>query len=102
MIQRAGGKNVVTSNTPYPRFSKEQVLTLAPEMIIITSMARNDIFEVVKRDWESWPSLPAVVNKRIHVVDSDILDRPTPRVVDGLSMLAALIHPTLFAEAPRE
>ena len=102
MIQRAGGTNVVTSDTPYPRFSKEQVLALAPEMIIITSMARNDIFEVVKKDWESWPSLPAVRNKRIHVVDSDTLDRPTPRVVDGLAMLAALIHPTLFAEAHHE
>lgn len=96
MIQRAGGTNAVTSERPYPRFSREQVLALAPEMIIITSMARNDIFEVVKKEWESWPSLPAVKNQRIHVVDSDILDRPTPRVVDGLSMLAALIHPALF------
>ncbi|WP_300669936.1 ABC transporter substrate-binding protein [Desulfoluna sp.] len=101
MIQRAGGENAVTSPRPYPRFSKEQVLALAPEIIIITSMARNDIFEVVKKEWESWPSLPAVKTKRIHVVDSDILDRPTPRVVDGLAMLTALIHPTLFKETPK-
>jgi len=102
MIRRAGGENVVTSSTPYPRFSKEQVLALAPEMIIITSMARNDVFETVKKEWESWPSLPAVRNKTIHIVDSDILDRPTPRVVDGLAMLAALIHPALFKETPCE
>jgi len=101
MIRRAGGENVVASNTPYPRFSKEQVLALAPEMIIITSMDRNDIFETVKKEWESWPSLPAVQLNNIHIVNSDILDRPTPRVVDGLAMLAALIHPTLFKEVVR-
>ncbi|SCY37510.1 ABC transporter substrate-binding protein [Desulfoluna spongiiphila] len=101
MIRRAGGENIVTSKTPYPRFSKEQVLALAPEMIIITSMARNDDFESVKQGWESWPSLPAVQMNNIHIVNSDILDRPTPRVVDGLAMLAALIHPTLFKEAVR-
>ncbi|VFQ46780.1 ABC transporter substrate-binding protein [Desulfoluna butyratoxydans] len=101
MIRRAGGENVVTSETPYPRFSKEQVLALAPEMIIITSMARNDDFEVMRQEWASWPSLPAVQTNNIHVVNSDILDRPTPRVVEGLAMLAALIHPTLFEEAAR-
>lgn len=101
MIRRAGGENVVTSKTPYPRFSKEQVLALAPEMIIITSMARNDDFDTMKQEWASWPSLPAVQTNNIHVVNSDILDRPTPRVVEGLAMLAALIHPTLFEEAAR-
>lgn len=98
VIRRAGGENVVTSRTPYPRFSREEVLALAPEMIVITSMARGEGFEGVKKGWESWPQLPAVSNKAIHVVDSDILDRPTPRVVDGLAGLAALIHPALFAK----
>ena len=99
MIHRAGAENAVQSQTPYPRFSTEQVLALAPEMIIITSMARDDIFSEVKKTWESWPSLPAVQKKAIHLVNSDILDRPTPRVVDGLEMLAKLIHPTLFEKA---
>ena len=96
MIRRAGGDNVVTSKTPYPRYSTEQVLTLAPEMIIITSMARDDIFDAVRRKWESWPTLPAVKNSAVHLVNSDILDRPTPRVVDGLLMLARLIQPQLI------
>ena len=102
MIHRAGGDNAVTGKTPYPRFSTEQVLALAPEMIIITSMARNDAFEETKKQWTSWPSLPAVQNNAVYIVNSDILDRPTPRVVEGLSMLARLIHPTLFTGAPHE
>ena len=37
LIVLAGGKNVAAGNTSYPRFSREQVLALAPEVFIITS-----------------------------------------------------------------
>lgn len=93
LIELAGGKNLAKGPKAYPRFSKEQVLSMKPEIIIITSMARNEIFEAVRKDWNSWPDLPAVKNKRVHVVESDILDRPTPRLVDGLEMLTGVIHP---------
>jgi len=33
-------------------------------------------------------------------VNSDIFDRATPRLVDGLETLARLIHPDRFEEAP--
>ena len=66
---------------------------MKPDVIIITSMARFEIFEEVKKDWNSWPNLPAVKNKRVYVVESNILDRPTPRLVDGLEMLTGVIHP---------
>lgn len=96
LIERAGGENLAGSSISYPRFSKEQFLGLNPDIIIITSMARSEVFDQVKREWESWPQLPAVKNNRIHIVDSNILDRPTPRMVDGLELLVHLIHPELF------
>lgn len=92
LIELAGGRNLAKGPKAYPRFSKEQVLELKPDVIIITSMARYEIFETVKKDWNSWPDLPAVKNKRVYVVDSNILDRPTPRLVDGLEMLTKVIH----------
>ena len=39
LIEKAGGTNLAGGDTPYPRFSREQVLGLSPEVIIITSMA---------------------------------------------------------------
>ncbi|WP_218188006.1 ABC transporter substrate-binding protein [Desulfosarcina cetonica] len=72
------------------------VIDLRPEVIIITSMARQTVFEAVKREWQQWEGLPAVKNKRIYLVDSNVLDRPTPRLVDGLELLASLIHPDGF------
>ncbi|MDH4205356.1 MAG: cobalamin-binding protein [Desulfobacteraceae bacterium] len=95
LIVIAGGTNLSAGPIPYPRFSREKVLALSPEIIIITSMARSAVFEKVKAEWEKWPNMPAVRNQRIYVEDSNFLDRPTPRLVDGLELLIRLIHPEL-------
>jgi iron complex transport system substrate-binding protein len=95
LIVLAGGRNLAAGSNPYPRFSLEEVIGLAPDVIIITSMARQAVFEEVKQSWSRWPNLPAAKTNRIHLVDSDIFDRPSPRLVDGLEELAALLHPAL-------
>jgi len=63
-------------------------------------MSRNTIFEGVKKEWSKWPGLPAVRNNRIHLEDSNLFDRPTPRLVNGLENLAKRIHPELFGNEP--
>lgn len=78
LIVTAGGKNLSAGETAYPRYSTEQVLALFPEVLIITSMTRGGMFEKIKAQWEFWPQMPAVQNHRIHVVVSDLFDRPTP------------------------
>jgi iron complex transport system substrate-binding protein len=97
IIVAAGGTNAAAGPVTYPRYSREQVLVLAPDILIITSMARQAVFEEVKAAWQKWPDLPAVKSGRIHLVDSDLFDRPSPRLVEGLERLARLIHPRLFA-----
>lgn len=100
LIELAGGSNLTAGPIPYPRYSREQVIALAPEIFIITSMARGEIFERVKKQWEQWPDIPAVKNGRILLVDSNLYDRASPRLVDGLEQLARLIHPDLFVKKP--
>ncbi len=98
LIDTAGGTNLAAGSISYPRFSREKVLALSPEIIIITSMARKAIFEKVKAEWEKWPNMPAVRNQHIYVEDSNFFDRPTPRLVDGLELLFRLIHPELVEQ----
>ena len=98
LIVLAGGKNLAQGPVAYPRFSREQVLILSPEVFIITSMARATVFEKVKAEWSRWPDMPAIRDHRIFLVDSNCFDRPTPRLVDGLELLVKLIHPKLFDE----
>lgn len=96
LIAMGGGTNLARGPTPYPRFSKEQVIGLGPEVMIITSMAREATFDQVKAEWQQWRELPAVKNNRIHLVDSNVFDRASPRLVDGLELLARLIHPGCY------
>ncbi|OEU62141.1 MAG: cobalamin-binding protein [Desulfobacterales bacterium S5133MH16] len=98
LIVLAGGKNLAQGPVAYPRFSREQVLILSPEVFIITSMARAAVFEQVKAEWSRWPNMPAIRDHRIFLEDSNFFDRPTPRLVDGLELLVKLIHPELFDE----
>jgi len=100
LIVRAGGRNVAEGSFAYPRYSREQVLGMQPDVIVITSMARFAIFQQVKSDWEQWPDIPAVKHGRIFMQDSNLFDRPTPRLVAGLELLARLVHPELFEGEP--
>lgn len=96
LIQKAGGRNLAGGHPGYPRYSVEDVLALAPEIIIVTSMDRQKVFDRVLQQWQQWEDLPAVAHDRIHLVDSNLYDRPSPRLVKGLEKLARLIHPQLF------
>lgn len=100
LIDRAGGVNLAMGNSPYPRFSREQVLALAPDVIIITSMEIGSNFERAKADWLQWPNLPAARDGRIFIEDANLFNRPSPRLVEGLEHLARLIHPDLFTGGP--
>jgi iron complex transport system substrate-binding protein len=100
LILLAGGENVAAGSATYPRFSLEQVMGLVPEVIIITSMTRGVSFEQVKEQWHRWPKIPAVQNDRIHIVDSDLFDRPSPRLVEALELLVNLIHPEILRSSP--
>ena len=100
LITIAGGINVTAGPERYPRYNIEQVLKLKPDIIVITSMARGGerLFEMAKRNWEKWPQIPACRNHRIYLVDSNLFDRPTPRLVKGLEILLKIIHPELVGD----
>ncbi len=100
LIVMSGGKNLAKGPVPYPRYSREQVLVLSPDVLMITSMARGASFERVKKQWSKWPSMPAVQNNRILLMDSNLCDRPTPRLIEGLEHVAEAIHPELFKVKP--
>ena len=96
LIERAGGVNAAGKHSGYPRFTREEILMMAPDVMILTSMERQKVFDDVLREWRRWENLPAVHQDRIHMVDSDLYDRPSPRLINGLEELSALLHPDVF------
>jgi iron complex transport system substrate-binding protein len=96
LIKLAGGINISGNDLiTYPKYSLEQVLQSKPEVLLITSMERGSLAEKKKDRWRQWGQIPAVKQGRIHILNSDLLDRPSPRLVDGLEGLARAIHPEL-------
>ncbi|MBP1738919.1 MAG: cobalamin-binding protein [Deltaproteobacteria bacterium] len=97
LIHLAGGENMAADEpVTYPRISLEEVLRRKPEVILVSSMEREGRFEKARQDWLQWTSIPAVQKGRVHLIDSDLIDRPSPRVVDGLEIMAKLLHPEAF------
>lgn len=99
LIRLSGGRSI-SEDEPldYPSYNMEIVAQKGPDIIILSSMeSKRDYGNLIKM-WQDWKSIPAVKRNAIYVVDSNIVDRPTPRIVDGLETLARLIHPEAFGK----
>jgi iron complex transport system substrate-binding protein len=96
LLRLAGARNM-TADEPanYPRISLEEVIRRKPQVILISSMQRGGRFAALRREWMQWKSIPAVQFGRVHLIDSDRIDRPSPRMIDGLEDMARLIHPEI-------
>jgi len=101
LIEMAGGINTTAGEVAYPRFSWEDIILLQPEIVLISSMAGGLSPEYLLKSWQKWDLLSAVKNDRIYVVDAELFDRPTPRLVDGLEVIAAIIHPELYIKSDK-
>ncbi len=97
LIRLAGGENIAGKEKEvYPRFGMEEILKRSPEVIVISSMNPKGDYQKILQEWNRWETFPAVKNGRIHLIDSDLLDRPSPRIIDGLEELARVLHPEKF------
>jgi ABC-type Fe3+-hydroxamate transport system substrate-binding protein len=97
LIELAGGTNVA-AGTPvsYPRLSLEEVVRQDPEVILFPVGTEEGIPDQEQQRWLRWTTLSAVKQNRFVRIPSVLLDRPGPRIVEGLELLARQLHPDLF------
>jgi iron complex transport system substrate-binding protein len=97
LIRLAGGENIAEKEKEvYPRLGMEEILKRSPEVIVISSMNPQGDYQKIFQEWNRWKTIPAVKNGRVHMMDSDLIDRPSPRIIDGLEELARMLHPEQF------
>jgi iron complex transport system substrate-binding protein len=97
LIRLAGGENIAGKEKEvYPRFGMEEILKRSPEVIVISSMNPKGDYQKIFLEWSRWKTIPAVKNNRIHLIDSDLIDRPSPRIIEGLEEMAKILHPERF------
>jgi iron complex transport system substrate-binding protein len=95
LLVRAGAVNLAADRTGYPRYSWEELLALNPDVVILASMGGGYSDLDLRARWEAWPQITAVKYQRLYVVDADLFDRPSPRLIDALEHLVTLLHPEL-------
>ncbi|MBC3541532.1 ABC transporter substrate-binding protein [Rufibacter sediminis] len=91
-LRYAGGQNAVTEvfAQPYPALTREYILKMNPEVIIGSDFAKME-----KTFFSLYPELrriKAYQNKRIYQVTDDLMSRPSPRVVEGIAELKAVLR----------
>ncbi|MBV8176643.1 MAG: cobalamin-binding protein [Verrucomicrobia bacterium] len=99
MIELAGGEDALgRKGSDSVRIGWPEISAFSPELIIVSpcgfdvGAAAEQATHLLQQP--GWNDLPAVVGDRVFAVDSNAyFSRPGPRVVDGVELLAHLIHP---------
>ena len=100
MLELAGGENIVGHTAmPYPKVSLEEVLRRDPEVLLFPVGTSEGIPESEQQRWRKWTTLSAVAHNRLHQVKAELVNRPGPRVVNGIEALAQAIHPGLSSRS---
>jgi iron complex transport system substrate-binding protein len=97
-IRMAHAENVAANAASmYPQISQEELIVQNPDYILLADSIYGITPEsVVERP--GWAEIKAVQEGNLFPFDSDLLDRPGPRLVDGLETLAHILHPEVFAK----
>ncbi len=93
LITLAGGRSISGEETAdYPQFSRETVIARAPEVIVVPASHGSALVSEEELRG-AFAVTPAIRFNRIVQVNPDWVDRPGPRIVEGLEQLAQGIHP---------
>lgn len=82
----------------YPRISMEDVLKQDPEVLVFPIGVSQGLSEREQQQWQRWRGMSAVGSRRSYQIERVLMDRPGPRIVEGLERLAALLHPEAFPD----
>jgi iron complex transport system substrate-binding protein len=99
MVRLAGGDaRLGSEGEASSRIAVDQLRAEAPEVIFLLpcslSQSRTATEWTALRDLSPWRDFPAVREARVFALESGLFHRPGPRLVDGVELMAALIHPS--------
>ncbi len=101
MVELAGGEDALgRKGADSVRISRTDIAAFSPQILIVSpcgfgvEAAAEQAKQLLRQP--GWNDLPAVLNDRVYAVNANAyFARPGPRVVDGVELLAHLIHPQL-------
>lgn len=95
-----GGINVFRNEpTIAPRINIEGVIASNPELILLAGHTPEQSAEWIKM-WGKWPAIEAIKNDSISFIDSNIINRPTQRFIEGTRLVCEHIAQARAKLAP--
>lgn len=96
LLTKAGGKNIARDVKGWAQYNSEQVIAKNPQVIFETYgyYQKDAVANITTR--KGWQDVEAVKNKRVLELDSDLVTRTGPRIVDGLEAISKALYPDLF------
>lgn len=89
-ISLCGGVNIFSElGALAPQVSIESVLTRGADVIIYSGPEIKA--EYALSDWRHWPQLAAVRNGNLHRLNPDLMNRATPRMIEGIEKLCEAV-----------
>lgn len=91
VIRLCGGVNVFAELPALaPTVSVESVLAADPDVIIAGGMGERNASWL--EPWKKWPRLKATAKRNLFFIDPNLLQRHTPRLLDGAEVLCAKLE----------
>ena len=98
LLDVAGAENAYPETADWPTVGPQQVVALAPDVVIINATGEDappDRVAALRSAWDNLTSVPAVAKGRVHILTESYLTIPGPRVGQAARLLAETIHPQL-------
>ena len=86
VVRLCGGRNVFADAMPMVlRIGVESVIRADPQVIVASGMdeARPEWLD----DWRPWTTMTAVREQQLYFIPPDLLQRHTPRIIEGAQLL---------------
>lgn len=102
MVEIAGGVHGLSQKGEVSRETKwTEILEFAPNYLIVMPCGFNNEKTLNEIDTVTnlgeWQQIPAVKKGQAYIVDANsYFSRPSPRIVEGIEILARILHPELF------
>ncbi|MGE7997877.1 ABC transporter substrate-binding protein [Lysinibacillus sp. NPDC093190] len=95
ILNAANVKNVFADLKSWAKVSEEDIIAKNPDVILTTvNYVENPTAEILSRD--GWNSITAIQNKAVYFIDTDISNRPGPRIGEAVELTAKAVYPELF------
>lgn len=90
VMRQCGGENIFAQLPALtPTVSVEAVLQADPDTIIGSGMGNRR--PVWLDDWKKWPRLRAVQRNNLYFISADWINRPTPRMLQGVKAMCEIL-----------